>query len=376
MKKKKKKKQIARSHFQLVEIIERQKIVEEHHARMWRIASEYVQGPALAGTRIALSNQMDMLKKLYSLEEEKVDELQRTVKHLQRQRDDQYQQCSILMMENFEADVLRLLYSHAEGKRHIELEWAQSLISHLWDMVHPKPQPCDGWMLMSLSDWQGGGTWHQKYVWLDKERGQLLFSNTDPRRSGGPQVHSIRLANIVAVEVELFADGATPPPVNRYQQLGFYVELSKGGKHRFCAATVGERTEWLDNLRRAVLGAWKASETSHTHVASYSQQDQLKISPQTKNSSGPPTLSGSPSPSYRKIRSGRSYNSPQRTRSPRLSMSSQRQFGVGSPPRVNSPRRSAYQPPTTATLRRSESLRSESPSSSMPLEHLSYIGLP
>eukprot|EP01063_Lacrimia_lanifica_P002578 TRINITY_DN11360_c0_g3_i1.p1 TRINITY_DN11360_c0_g3~~TRINITY_DN11360_c0_g3_i1.p1 ORF type:complete len:1066 (+),score=453.22 TRINITY_DN11360_c0_g3_i1:3-3200(+) len=117
----------------------------------------------------------------------------------------------------------------------------------------------EGWLMVSLQKdpKQGGGVtpWKQLWMWIDGEEGVLCGAPANPYQDPAvPTSCTVDLRRVLAVEIDMFLDSSLPPPpVSKYQQLGFYVETAFGSKHRFCAAAVPERTEWVHHLRRAVL---------------------------------------------------------------------------------------------------------------------------
>ena len=230
-----------------------------------------------------------MLRELLSLEEAKVVELERTVKELRRQRTHLGGGGA-----GFNDAVAALVVQECETRRHIEAACRDALVDKL-TAKRRKPQPtptvvprqrqnhhpayeCSGWLLSCLesrSTRPGYGmhksAWKQLFMWVDKNAGLLSYSLTDPQHGDGAPVSNMDLSKVVAVEIEMFVDGEIPPPVGKYQQLGFYLEMAGGAKHRFCASSVPERTQWLDSLRRAVLGhsdmwstEWDPKPSGHT----------------------------------------------------------------------------------------------------------------
>lgn len=135
------------------------------------------------------------------------------------------------------------------------------------ERVREREREWEGWLLASLADWHGGRPWRRLYCWLDPAKALLLYAPEDPNAAPQTAVSAVRLARVLSVEVETFATpGATPPPVSG-RPVGFYLETRGGQKHRFCAASVGERTRWLDALRRAVL---RQSAAGRRHPLPYS----------------------------------------------------------------------------------------------------------
>ncbi|KAJ9451568.1 hypothetical protein DIPPA_24871 [Diplonema papillatum] len=359
------------SHLQLTEQLMRVRMEERQTSELWlRIGLRYIRGPMSGGPE-ALLKQLAVLKRLLQLEEDKADEAGKANKLLSQQRDHLWRLNTQMSSEVLRVDSLRLLLHQAEQRKGVEVQWALGIVSAMWGMLAPRRRVCDGWMLVSVASWQGGSQWSQKYVWLDQDKGQLLYASKDPRVSAGGTVHSLKLTNIVAVEIEMFSDGMQPPPVNRYQQLGFYVELAKGAKYRFCAATVGERTEWLDNLRKAVLAIWRTSDVHHTMVPSQ-QQPQLQQTPGRGGSEAPSSPRGS---SYRKLKTNvfLSQLPASRDQHPQLRDGSLSPRMSGHPTPHKRGASSAYpgRPPSSAESPRPYREREES----IPLEHMSYIGL-
>ncbi|KAJ9449710.1 hypothetical protein DIPPA_34205 [Diplonema papillatum] len=246
----------------------------------------------------SLDSQNTMLRELLRLEEEKVGQLERTIDQLQTQRGElsRHSKWSVSLFAELE---LR----EAEHRLSVEEACRDELVTNLTAGSSQKraaspnprqqqpqppapqqarspshtPQPplervldplgdCSGWLLASIEASPVAPTvWKQLYMWIDGDAGMLCHAPTDPRKSRNAPVSSISLAKVFTVEIEMFVDALKPPPVSKYQQLGFYIETDSGLKHRFCASTVAERTEWLDQLRRVVLrqsagvvNAWNA----------------------------------------------------------------------------------------------------------------------
>eukprot|EP01060_Flectonema_neradi_P000079 TRINITY_DN10068_c0_g1_i1.p1 TRINITY_DN10068_c0_g1~~TRINITY_DN10068_c0_g1_i1.p1 ORF type:complete len:842 (+),score=190.33 TRINITY_DN10068_c0_g1_i1:1028-3553(+) len=209
----------------------------------------------------ALEEQNTMLRELLSLEEAKVEELERTIRELRRQRGEMGRPSG-----NLNEEITKLMLQEADGRLQIESSCRDQLIDNLTTQNRVEAPPeidafseCSGWLLTSLDSRKP--TWRQMFVWVDSSQGLLFYAPADPR-GGDVPMSSIDLSNAMTVEIEMFLNSSErPPPVTKYQQLGFYIETSNGLKHRFCSSTVAQRTEWLDTLRRTVLnhsGIWNS----------------------------------------------------------------------------------------------------------------------
>eukprot|EP01062_Namystynia_karyoxenos_P061206 TRINITY_DN5332_c1_g3_i3.p1 TRINITY_DN5332_c1_g3~~TRINITY_DN5332_c1_g3_i3.p1 ORF type:complete len:1484 (+),score=385.76 TRINITY_DN5332_c1_g3_i3:83-4453(+) len=194
--------------------------------------------------------QLAALRRLLALEEDKEREHERALWSLRCQRADLLSCATMLAASE---DVLE---AERCGRLGLVYEAAVALALQLHRWGAPRPSPPGGWLLASLAGRGGAGcgAWRQLYVWLEPAGCQLLYAPSDPRRPGPQAVRALGLANAQVVEVELFEAGGMqqPPPVGRYRQLGFAVCMRNGVRHRFCAATVGERSAWLAALRATV----------------------------------------------------------------------------------------------------------------------------
>eukprot|EP00754_Rhynchopus_humris_P011704 Rhum_TRINITY_DN14246_c8_g2::Rhum_TRINITY_DN14246_c8_g2_i1::g.75739::m.75739 len=263
------------------------------------------------GASASLAEHNGMLRELLALEEAKVAELERAVAEVRRQRNELAGQ--VQHPAGFFDAQARVVLAEAEARAGVEAACRAALVDCLTTRRRgnaPSPQPppppqtpqlptplaarveaplqpppdpsaaCHGWLLACLETPSFGGRgfqrtqWKQLYVWVDHADGLLRYSpvagGEAGAAAGGQPVGSVDLRNVVAVEIEMFTDPSEqPPPVSRYQQLGFYVEMGvSGAKHRFCASSVPERTAWLDHVRRTVLkhsSVWSARwDPAHT----------------------------------------------------------------------------------------------------------------
>eukprot|EP01063_Lacrimia_lanifica_P025340 TRINITY_DN33131_c0_g1_i1.p1 TRINITY_DN33131_c0_g1~~TRINITY_DN33131_c0_g1_i1.p1 ORF type:complete len:662 (+),score=265.16 TRINITY_DN33131_c0_g1_i1:137-2122(+) len=166
--------------------------------------------------------------------------------------------------DRFNASMLEL--DELLARARLESEFHTAAFAMMGQSVRASTAQVQGGRVMaSMSGWDrnGGHPWRRVYMWADGQCGTLNYSHRDLRWG---EIESIDLTKVTSVEVEGFWEAAPPPGIKGSEHLGFYIEMNSGLKHRFCADTVAERSEWLDGLRGLVLTVCYPKPQTHTTV--------------------------------------------------------------------------------------------------------------